>query len=227
LALGGILGLLPLLVYNQQAFGSPFTLGYSSVVGFEGMQEGLFGITWPKPSVIVELLFGLYRGLLPLSPVLMLVPVGLYVMWGEPNTRVAAVGILAVLCSFLLINASYYYWQGGGSTGPRHLVPILPLGCLALAFAWPRSFWARTVTLALLAASLVLSLICAATNMFAPGEFSNPLFEFLLPAFLTTKRLLKSLPIVLIWFVFGLLFFRSGRDAEQMSKHFRCRSVAH
>ena len=48
LVLGGVLGLLPLLVYNQLAFGSPFTFGYSLVVGFEGMQEGFFGITWPK-----------------------------------------------------------------------------------------------------------------------------------------------------------------------------------
>ena len=138
LVLGGVLGLLPLLVYNQLAFGSPFTLGYSKVVGFEGMQQGFFGITWPNPGVVMELLFGLYRGLLPLSPVLVLVPVGLYVMWREPSTRVAAGAILVVLCSFLWINASYYYWWGGWSTGPRLLVPMLPLCCLALAFAWPR-----------------------------------------------------------------------------------------
>ena len=173
LALGGVLGLLPLLIYNQLAFGSPFTLGYSKVVGFEGMQQGFFGITWPKPSVVVELLFGLYRGLLPLSPVLVLVPVGLYVMWREPSTRVAAGAILAVLCSFLWINASYYYWEGGWSTGPRLLVPMLPLCCLALAFAWPRAFWARIVTLVLLAASLVLSLICAVAGMFAPSDISQ------------------------------------------------------
>jgi len=214
LLLGSVLGLLPLLVYNQLAFGSPFTLGYSAVVGFEGMQQGFFGITWPKPAVAVELLFGLYRGLLPLSPVLVLVPVGLYVMWREPSTRVAAGAILFVLCSFLWINASYYYWHGGWSTGPRHLVPMLPLCCLALAFAWPRAFWARTVTLVLLAASLVLSLICAVAGMFAPRPISNPLVDFLLPIFLTPENLRKSLPIVLVWVVFGLLFFRKGRPRE-------------
>jgi hypothetical protein len=220
LVLGGVLGLLPLLVYNQLAFGSPFTLGYSAVVGApicnstfcnEGMQQGFFGITWPKPRVVVELLFGLYRGLLPLSPVLVLVPVGLCVMWREPRTRVAAGAILAVLCSFLWINASYYYWDGGWSTGPRHLVPMLPLCCFALAFAWPHAFWARTVTLVLLAASLVLSLICAVTNMFAHSKFCNPLIDLLLPIFLTSGKLLQSLPIVLIWVVFGLLLFYRGR----------------
>src|SRR5262249_27224442 len=109
LMLGGVVGLLPLLVYNWLTFGSPLTLGYSAVVGFEGMKQGFFGITWPHVYVAVQLLFGLYRGLLPLSPILVLVPVGLHVMWREPNTRVAAGAIIMVLCSFLWINASYYY----------------------------------------------------------------------------------------------------------------------
>jgi hypothetical protein len=192
LALGGFLGLLPLLVYNQLAFGSPFTLGYSLVVGFKGMKQGFFGITWPHLGVVMELLFGLYRGLLPLSPVLVLVPLGLYVMWREPRTRVAAGGILVALCSYLWINASYHYWDGGWSTGPRHLVAVLPLCCLALAFAWPRAFWPRTVTLVLLAVSLVLSLICAEVSMFARPEYANPLVDFLLPRFLTPHKLLTS-----------------------------------
>jgi hypothetical protein len=210
LLLGGVLGLLPLLVYNQLAFGSPFTLGYSAVVGFEGMKQGFFGITWPKPAILGELLFGLYRGLLPLSPVLVLVPIGLYVMWREPTTRVAAGAILFVLCSFLWINASYHYWDGGYSTGPRLLVPMLPVCCLALAFAWPRALWARMVTTVLLATSLSLSLICAIAGMFAPDDISTPLVDLLLPIFLTPESLVRSLPVVLLWGVFGLLFFGRG-----------------
>jgi hypothetical protein len=208
LMVGGVLGLLPLPIYNQLAFGSPLTLGYSAVVGSyaEGMQQGFFGITWPSPGVVVQLLFGLYRGLLPLSPILVLVPVGVYVMWQAPSTRVAAAAILAVFCSFLWINASYFYWWGGASLGPRHLVPALPLCCLALAFAWPRGFWARSVTLVLLGASLVLSMICAVTDIFAPARFRNPLVDFFLPAFLTPEKLVKSLPIVLAWVLFGPLF---------------------
>ena len=185
------------------------------VVGFKGMKQGFFGITWPHLGVVMELLFGLYRGLLPLSPVLVLVPLGLYVMWREPRTRVAAGGILVALCSYLWINASYHYWDGGWSTGPRHLVAVLPLCCLALAFAWPRAFWPRTVTLVLLAVSLVLSLICAEVSMFARPEYANPLVDFLLPRFLTPHKLLMSLPIVLAWIAFGLLFL--GRDRLQQS----------
>ena len=61
-SLGGVAGLLPLLVYNQMVFGSPFTLGYSQVVGFEGMKQGLFGLTVPDPAVIGEVLFGCIAG---------------------------------------------------------------------------------------------------------------------------------------------------------------------
>jgi hypothetical protein len=213
LAIGGFLGLLPLLVYNQLAFGSPFTLGYSIVVNqfsFEGMKQGFFGITWPKAGVVLQLLFGLHRGLLPLSPILVLVPFGLHVMWRRPSTRVAASAILVVLCSFLWINASYYRWNGGWSTGPRLLMPMLPLCCLALAFAWPRAFWAQTVTLVLLATSLILSLICAVAGMFSPIKYADPLVDFLLPIFLSPEKLLRSLPIVLLWGIFWLLFFSRG-----------------
>jgi hypothetical protein len=210
LLLGGILGLLPLLVYDQLAFGSPFKLGYSANVGSQGFQQGFFGITWPKPRVVAKLLFGRYRGLLPLSPVLALVPVGLYAMWREPSKRIAASAIVIVFCSFLWINASYVYWWGGSSLGPRYLIPALPLCCVALAFAWPQAFWARTVTLILLAASLVLSLICAVAGIFAPDTIPNPLADFFLPAFLTPEKLLKSLPIVLTWVLFSPLFLCRG-----------------
>jgi hypothetical protein len=214
LLLGGVLGLLPLLVYDKLAFGSPFKLGYSANVGSEGFQQGFFGITWPKPRVAVKLLFSRYRGLLPLSPVLALVPVGLYAMWREPHKRIAAGAILIVFCSFLWINASYVYWWGGYSLGPRYLVPALPLCCLALAFAWPRAFWARAVTLILLAASLVLSLICAVAGIFAPDSIPNPVSDFFLPTFLTPEKLIKSLPIVVTWVLFGLLFLRRERKVS-------------
>jgi hypothetical protein len=216
LALGGALGLLPLLVYNQLAFGSPFKLGYSQVVGFEGMKQGLFGITWPRLDVAGELLFGVYRGLVPISPILLLVPVGLIAMWREPTTRVAAIAIVAISLSFLWINASYFYWEGGGSAGPRHLVPMLPLMCLALAFAWPRQKWAITVLLILLAASLFLSLVCAVVGMFPDSRIQNPLVELFFPKFFRSKNLLSVAPIVLIWGLFGaLLFLGPGRARAQ------------
>ena len=179
--MGGIAGLLPLLVYNAAAFGSPLTLGYSRVVGFEGMKEGLFGLTWPNPAVAAELLFGLYRGLLPLSPVLLLLPLGWVRMWREPSLRPLALVTLAIVAAFLLINASYHYWDGGSSTGPRHLVGMLPAAGLVLAYAWPAGTMARVVALGLLAVSILFSAACASLYMFADVRFPAPLFDPILP----------------------------------------------
>jgi hypothetical protein len=48
----GALIVAPLLAYHWAAFGSPFAVGYSHVDGFEGMQQGLFGIAWPDLSAL-------------------------------------------------------------------------------------------------------------------------------------------------------------------------------
>jgi hypothetical protein len=211
---GGIVGLAPLLIYNTLAFGSPLKLGYSAVVGFEGMQQGFFGIGVPNPGVLLELLLGLYRGLLPLSPILILVPIGLWVMARRDLTAIVVANALVVV-SYLWINASYYYWDGGSSTGPRHLVPMLPLAALALSFAWPRDGRRRGVVIVLQAVSLVVSVICASTDMFNPATFANPFFDRLLPFFVLPENLLRAAPILASWAVMTWLFFVTPRDQER------------
>ncbi len=176
-SLGGVAGLLPLLVYNQLVFGSPFTLGYSQVVGFEGMKQGLFGLTVPDPAVIGEVLFGLHRGLLPLAPVLLLLPLGWWRMGQRPELRSLAGVTLGVVLCFLLVNASYFYWDGGSSTGPRHLIGMLPVLALVLAFAWPASRVGQLGALMLLGVSVLISAACAATYMFADVRFPAPFFD--------------------------------------------------
>jgi hypothetical protein len=193
---GGIVGLLPLPIYNQLAFGSPLKLGYSSVVGFAGMKEGFFGITIPDPSTAFQLVFGTYRGILPLSPVLILAPLGLIAMFRAARaTRVAAGVVLFAFGAQLLINSSYHYWNGGSSTGPRHLVSAIPFLAITLAFTWPR----RATHLLLLAASLALSLICASVDMFVAQKVRAPLTDYLLPSFFQPAILFKAAPVLIAW----------------------------
>ena len=85
-----------LLVYNRAAFGSPFQFGYSCEQLFTDMKEGFFGITYPKPHVLVDLLFERYRGLLPLAPVLTVAPIGLVMLARSPAARACAVGATVV-----------------------------------------------------------------------------------------------------------------------------------
>ena len=182
LVLGGLIGLAPLLVYDTLAFGSPLKTGYANVVGFPGMNVGFFGISVPDPGVLGALLFGAYRGLLPLAPVLILMPVGLWVMAREPHLRAPALVILAVTLSYLAINSGYYYWDGGAATGPRYLVPIMPFAGLALAFVWPLRRLKRAAAV-LLALSILISTICAGVDMFAIRAIASPLWDYLVPAF--------------------------------------------
>lgn len=179
LVLGGLIGVLPLPTYNALAFGSPFKLGYSEAVGFSEMRNG-FGLGAPNLWVLGQIMFGFYRGLLPLAPVLLLVPFGLFWM-----RRSVALTIAATMVAFLLINMSYHYWTGGVAVGPRHVIAMLPLACLALAFAWPQSLSGRVMALALLAVSIAISLLCATTTMLVAEDKKYPLFEDLWPRFVS------------------------------------------
>ena len=220
LAIGGLAGLAPLLVYNQLAFASPFRMGYSQVQGFAGMQQGFFGIGLPQPTVLGELLFGHFRGLLPLAPVLLLVPIGLWAMFRFLPTRAVAVVITGVVLSFLLINAGYYYWDGGSSTGPRHLVAALPLACLALAFAWPPGWPAKLVALLVLLVSLLISMVVASVDPMSPPWFEQPFFGYLLPGFFQGGWVAATLATAVIWVGFaivGLWPDRSGAERHQLA----------
>lgn len=220
LAIGGLVGLAPLLIYNQLAFASPFRMGYSQVQGFAGMQQGFFGIGLPQPMVLGELLFGHFRGLLPLSPVLLLVPIGLWAMFRFLPTRAMAILIGCVVLSFLLINAGYYYWDGGSSSGPRHLVAALPLASLALAFAWPPGWPAKSVALLLLLVSLFIALVVASVDPMSPPWLAEPFFGYLLPNFIEGGWQPAMLTASTIWAGFaivGLWPERSRAERHQLA----------
>jgi len=217
-AIGGLVGILPLLIYNDLVFHSPFRLGYAEVVGFTGMKQGFFGIGMPDPGALLQILGGIRRGLLPLSPVLVLVPYGLFRMFRAPGRRDLAIVATGVMLAFLLINASYYYWDGGGSTGPRHVVAMLPTAAVALAFAWPKSRIWQGIDLLLLAVSLVISVICVSVYMFMNAGVENPFFGYIVPMFFSEQRYWQALPILVEWAGFAMLFWwPSGSQRDELA----------
>jgi hypothetical protein len=213
-ALGGLIGLLPLFIYNWMVFHSPFKLGYSEVVGFAGMKVGLFGLTVPDPAVIVEILFGLRRGMLPLAPVLLLLPLGWWAMWKRPDLRGVLCITLGIAACFILVNASYYYWDGGSSTGPRHIVAILPVLAIALSFAWPQGWLARAIALLLLAVSLGISAAVPGIEQFAPAQMPFPLWDPILTGLMKGAGWDGLVRMLLPWFGFAVLPFLRDRSAE-------------
>lgn len=186
LTLGALGPGLVLAMYNQLAFGSPFHLAYSSVVGWEGMQTGLFGVTLPKGDVVNQLIFGEKRGLIRHAPILLLAPVGLIALVVKPGHRFVGLFCLGTFGYYLLMNASYHYWTGGFSYGPRHLAAGLPFLCVGLTVPWARIRGGMVIVKCLLAVSIAITLVAVTVNPMVP-EVDRPFQEVFWPGFLDGK----------------------------------------
>jgi hypothetical protein len=161
-AAGALAGALPALLFNLWAFGSPFEFAYSSAVADLGRSghaelglnsDGFFGITAPRLDAAVELLLG-NRGLLVLTPIVAMAVVGTVIM-RRRGYRAEANAILAIAVAYFLYNCGYWQPLGGGTPGPRFLIPALPFVAVGLAFAY-RRLPALTLGLAVPSALLML-----------------------------------------------------------------------
>ena len=182
---GLAIGAIVLLTYNWLAFGSPFHIGYASEAGsFEAMHTGIFGVSWPNLRIAGSLLFGPLRGLVPLAPVLVVGPVGFWMLVRRGSTRGSSLIAGGVAIYYFALTSGYFYWNGGWSYGSRHLGPALPFICLGIAPVWQRGgAIARAVILALMCVSVGESLVAVATTPQPPIRFAQPMRELLWPAF--------------------------------------------
>jgi hypothetical protein len=150
-----LLGALPALAFNWWALGAPFEFAYGSAVEVQGItghdrvglnDDGLFGITAPKLDSAVELMLG-DRGLITLTPVIAAAIAGVVFM-RRAGHRAEANAIGAIALVYFVYNAGYWLPFGGGTPGPRFLIPALPFIALGLAFAY-RRLPATTLALAI------------------------------------------------------------------------------
>ena len=178
-AAAGIVALLPLALYNLVAFGTPFRIGYSGVVGWEGMHQGLFGLGIPRLRVMRAVLIGYRLGLVWVAPVLVLAVAGLWTWAWQPRLRSLALTVTAAAFVVLLVNAAYIYWEGGNTTGPRFLIPAVAPLTLGLAAEWMRvrSRGAHAAMAALLALSIAINAAIAAADIFAPPGTTFPVWQ--------------------------------------------------
>jgi hypothetical protein len=144
-AAGAFAGALPMLAFNLWAFGNPLKLAYGDAVAFPGVtghdvlglnSHGFFGITAPRFDSAVDLLIA-GRGLLVLTPIVVMAVVGVLLMRRDGH-RAEANTILAVAAVYFLYNSGYWLPFGGGTPGPRFLIPALPFVAVGLAFAYKR-----------------------------------------------------------------------------------------
>jgi hypothetical protein len=151
---GCVVGALPLFAYNLAAFGSVTHFSYANAVKRQGISghdvlgandSGFFGIDIPNPKVLLELLFSA-KGLITLTPVLALGAAGI-VLLHRRGRRAEAWTIAGLVGVYLVYNSGYWLPYGGGTPGPRFLMPIVPFLALPLALTW-RRFPGTTLALA-------------------------------------------------------------------------------
>ncbi|KIG19493.1 hypothetical protein DB30_00002 [Enhygromyxa salina] len=206
---GGLPWALVLAGYHAWAFGGPLKTGYDFVYLDEfaaGMAVN-YGIGRPDLAVLGQLLFGSYRGLFYLSPVLLLAAwgLGLRLVSGtralaksdaaESDTEAASreaasdpgsaaplrrgdlLLAVAIIAWYLLLNSGYYMWDGGASLGPRHAVPMLAFLAVGFGPALRRVPWATAVLGAVACLQIVL---ITAAGPEAPSH-GNPIWAYAVP----------------------------------------------
>jgi hypothetical protein len=153
---GGLVGIVPLLLYNHYAFHSWTHLAYSNI---PRQQKGFFGIGAPSLRVLMTLLLD-SRGLLTLSPVLIMGALGTVMLYRR-GRRAEALTIGGICLCYLLYNSGYYLPFGGGFMGPRFLDTMLPFLACPIAIALKR-FPGPTIALA--AVSITTTVIATTTH---------------------------------------------------------------
>jgi hypothetical protein len=180
---GAVAGALPMLAFNTWAFGNPLKLAYGYAVEEPGLtghdvlglnSGGFFGIKAPSLDSAVELLLA-GRGLLVLTPIVVMGLVGVVLM-RRRGQRAEANVVIAVCAAYFFYNAGYWLPMGGGTPGPRFLIPALPFLALGLAFAY-RRFPALTLGLAI--PSAVFMLAAALTFPLLGGQGTGMWWQFL------------------------------------------------
>lgn len=187
---GGIPLAAVLAAYHTVAFGDPLKTGYDFVYlpeFAEGMKRA-YGLGAPRASAVVQLLFGNYRGLFYLCPVLLLAVWGLARDMGRARTQTdperipfpATVVAAIVVAYYVALNGGYYMWDGGAAFGPRHLVPALPFLALGLGpalRAFPRAY-------VILATFSVFNMVVGATASPEAPRHGDPVWSYAVPRIL-------------------------------------------
>jgi hypothetical protein len=153
---GGVVGIVPLMLYNHYAFHSWTHLAYSDV---PRQQHGFFGIGLPSLKVLATLLLD-SRGLLTISPVLIMGAIGTVIVYRR-GRRAEALTIAGICLCYVGYNSGYYLPFGGGFMGPRFLTTMLPFLAVPLGVAF-RRFPGPTIALA--AVSIATTVIATITH---------------------------------------------------------------
>jgi hypothetical protein len=227
-------GLVPVLVYQAECFGTPVATAYSRQDPAFASSGALLGVLQaPRLDHMLMLLVSPFRGLFFNSPVLLAGVAGLVWAWRWRRRRPELLLSGSIFCSLLLFNSAFNGWHGGWTTGPRYLVPGIAFLALGLPLAFRR--WPLATT-SLGVFSLAMHLLITAVDPQPPlgiGASQDPLWrrspvaEHVLPLFVgrtppgpwaahyTERSSVNPMGITDAWF--GHLFPSGSNEARWSS----------
>lgn len=173
LFLGFGIPVLLLALYNLKVYGSPLTVGYlheADSTFREAHATSFMGINLPNVLVMYYMTLHPMLGIFWQSPVLLLGLAGWVFMASRREARLEWTFSLVSVFLFISVISGYYMWWGGVAFTPRHLVPILPLFAIPLAYLPERL---SPLVLASVAVSFFQNLLITASAETGLVEFLN------------------------------------------------------
>lgn len=177
-----------LLGYNTIAFDGPFELSYHHLASKKVQSlhsTGIGGVSFPKQVAVVGSLFSLHRGLLSTSPLLLLIPWGVWRMYTS-GKRSSALLITIIIGYYLLFIFGADAWYAGWSFGPRLLVPMMGIAMIPVAVASTHisatSLWHRGLVFGLGIWGVLYHQSIHLTFPEMPETAHNPMLDLVVPA---------------------------------------------
>jgi len=164
------------LILNAAQYGSPWRMGYETSAFTTPLFVGLYG-----------LLVSPERGLFLQAPLAILLPAA----WASVIAAGAGVGAggrmsltarfaAAAFLLWTLLHAAFWTWHGGWTPGPRFMLPILPLGFLAMPLwlsGWRQ--WGISKRLGFSLFALWGAALAILQTLVNPLDWNNQVFSFL------------------------------------------------
>lgn len=233
IGIGSLISMIPALVYNYFAFGSPFSIGYSHLPDTRfgsKMGQGLMGIGLPSIRVLIYMTLHPAQGILWMSPALIFILPG-FINGLAGKFKLENILAVGILITMLVTVSGYFMWWGGWAFAPRHLIPLIPFMVIPLA-SLSEKFKPFLIP-ATIVSGLQMFLVTSIT-LFVPDwwhlkiSFKHPfeystIYSYILPGFLDAKlgdnlakiffagSFLTLAPFVFLEIILFIMFYRSAK----------------
>lgn len=182
------LGSFPAIVfiafYNYIITGNMFDMLYK-YCNFDNMDEN-YGFLYPTIESLWGLSFSVFRGVFIYAPLLFFIILSYFIQNKNKLMKFLYDNYFISIIIYFLFIASYKYWWGGWSYGPRHLIPIT---VLIFFIGFNKLNINRFIfVLIVFFLGIVPSFISKATVVYSvPTAVKNPFVDLIIPKLLSGK----------------------------------------